>query len=240
LQLDPQLKRRPSELSGGQRQRVAIGRALVRNIDVFLFDEPLSNLDAKLRNELRVEIKKLHQEIGNTMIYVTHDQVEALTLADRIAVMKGGVIQQFASPHDIYHHPANLFVAGFIGSPAMNAIEGSLGERNGVWRFEAKDLSVEVSRYPFTGVPKAGPATLGVRPEHIGLGDAPRERHAATGKLEIVEPMGGEAVLWTSLAGKSATIKVAGDSEVKVGDDLRFHFDVARASLFDGGTGHRL
>jgi multiple sugar transport system ATP-binding protein len=229
LQLDPLLKRKPSELSGGQRQRVAIGRALVRNVDVFLFDEPLSNLDAKLRNELRVEIKKLHQEIGNTMIYVTHDQVEALTLADRIAVMKGGVIQQFASPNDIYHHPANLFVAGFIGSPAMNAIEGSLGERNGVWRFEAKDLSVEVSRYPFAGVPKAGPATLGVRPEHV-----------ATGKLEIVEPMGGEAVLWTSLAGKPATIKVAGDSEVKVGDDLRFHFDVARASLFDGGTGERL
>ena len=125
LQLDPLLRRKPAELSGGQRQRVAIGRALVRNVDVFLFDEPLSNLDAKLRNELRVEIKKLHQEIGNTMIYVTHDQVEALTLADRIAVMKGGVIQQFASPHEIYHHPRNLFVAGFIGSPAMNMIEGS-------------------------------------------------------------------------------------------------------------------
>ena len=138
LQLDPLLQRKPAELSGGQRQRVAIGRALVRNVDVFLFDEPLSNLDAKLRNELRVEIKKLHQEIGNTMIYVTHDQVEALTLADRIAVMKGGVIQQFASPHEIYHHPANLFVAGFIGSPAMNTIEGSIGERDGVWRFEAQ------------------------------------------------------------------------------------------------------
>ena len=240
LQLDPLLKRKPAELSGGQRQRVAIGRALVRNVDVFLFDEPLSNLDAKLRNELRVEIKKLHQEIGNTMIYVTHDQVEALTLADRIAVMKGGVIQQFASPHDIYHHPANLFVAGFIGSPAMNAVDGSLGQRNGAWRFEAKDLSVDVSRYPFAKAPKAGPATLGVRPEHIGLGDAPSERHGATGRLTIVEPMGGEAILWTSLAGKPATIKVAGDFEVKVGDDLRFHFDVARASLFDGESGQRL
>ena len=137
LQLDPLLQRKPAELSGGQRQRVAIGRALVRNVDVFLFDEPLSNLDAKLRNELRVEIKKLHQEIGNTMIYVTHDQVEALTLADRIAVMKGGVIQQFASPHDIYHRPANLFVAGFIGSPAMNTIEGSLGQREGAWRLRS-------------------------------------------------------------------------------------------------------
>jgi multiple sugar transport system ATP-binding protein len=240
LQLDPLLQRKPAELSGGQRQRVAIGRALVRNVDVFLFDEPLSNLDAKLRNELRVEIKKLHQEIGNTMIYVTHDQVEALTLADRIAVMKGGVIQQFASPHEIYHHPENLFVAGFIGSPAMNMIEGSILERDGAWRFEAPGFSVDVSRYPFASAPKVGTATLGVRPEHIGVGDAPRERHAATGKVTIVEPMGGEAVLWTSLAGKPATIKVAGDSEVKVGDDLRFHFDMARASLFEGQTGQRL
>ena len=240
LQLDPLLQRKPSELSGGQRQRVAIGRALVRNVDVFLFDEPLSNLDAKLRNELRVEIKKLHQEIGNTMIYVTHDQVEALTLADRIAVMKGGVIQQFASPHEIYHFPANLFVAGFIGSPAMNTIEGALGRRDGAWRFDAQDLSVDVSRYPFAGAPKAGSATLGVRPEHIGVGEAPPDRHAATGKVTIVEPMGGEAVLWTSLAGKPATIKVAGDTDVKVGDDLPFHFDLARASMFDAESGARL
>ncbi len=240
LQLDPLLQRKPAELSGGQRQRVAIGRALVRNVDVFLFDEPLSNLDAKLRNELRVEIKKLHQEIGNTMIYVTHDQVEALTLADRIAVMKGGVIQQFASPHEIYHRPANLFVASFIGSPAMNTIEGSLGERDGAWRFDGPDLSVDVTRYPFEAGPKAGPATLGVRPEHIGLGEAPRDRHAVTGKVTIVEPMGGEAVVWTSLAGKPATIKVAGDTDVKVGDDLPFHFDIARASMFDAGTGARL
>ena len=240
LQLDPLLQRKPAELSGGQRQRVAIGRALVRNVDVFLFDEPLSNLDAKLRNELRVEIKKLHQEIGNTMIYVTHDQVEALTLADRIAVMKGGVIQQFASPHEIYHRPANLFVAGFIGSPAMNTIEGALAQRDGGWRFEAPDLSVDVSRYPFAFAVRPGPATLGVRPEHIGVGEAPRDRHAAHGKVTIVEPMGGEAVVWTSLAGKPATIKVAGDTDVKVGDDLPFYFDVARASMFDAETGARL
>src|SRR6188508_19750 len=120
LQIEPLLQRKPAALSGGQRQRVAIGRALVRDVDVFLFDEPLSNLDAKLRSELRVEIKRLHQRLGNTMIYVTHDQIEAMTLADRIAVMKAGVIQQLSDPHTIYNKPVNLYVAGFIGSPQMN------------------------------------------------------------------------------------------------------------------------
>jgi multiple sugar transport system ATP-binding protein len=240
LQLEPLLQRKPAELSGGQRQRVAIGRALVRDVDVYLFDEPLSNLDAKLRNELRVEIKKLHQEIGNTMIYVTHDQVEALTLADRIAVMKSGVIQQFSTPSEIYHRPANLFVAGFIGSPAMNFVEGTLTEGESGWRFEAAGLSLDMSRYPFAGAPAAFPAVLGVRPEHIGVGAAPAERCSQTGKVTIVEPMGGEAVLWTTIAGKPATIKVAGDTDVRVGDLLPFHFDVARASLFDAASGRRL
>ncbi|MDE3175453.1 MAG: ABC transporter ATP-binding protein [Pseudomonadota bacterium] len=240
LQLEPLLQRKPAELSGGQRQRVAIGRALVREVDVFLFDEPLSNLDAKLRNELRVEIKKLHQEIGNTMIYVTHDQVEALTLADRIAVMKSGVIQQFATPHEIYHRPANLFVAGFIGSPAMNVVEGALRQRDGAWTFEAPGLSVDLTRYPFAAAPKAGDATLGVRPEHFGLGAAPPHGCAQSGKVTIVEPMGGEAVLWSTFAGRPATLKVAGDTTVKVGDDLQFFFDVARASLFDTASGVRL
>src|SRR6201997_4085825 len=124
LQIQPLLKRRPGELSGGQRQRVAIGRALVRDVGVFLFDEPLSNLDAKLRTELRVEIKKLHQALGSTMIYVTHDQIEALTLADRIAVMHHGVIQQLASPKEVYQRPVNRFVAGFVGSPSMSFITG--------------------------------------------------------------------------------------------------------------------
>ena len=126
LQIEPLLKRRPAELSGGQRQRVAIGRALVRDVDVFLFDEPLSNLDAKLRADLRVEIKRLHQRLENTMIYVTHDQIEAMTLADRIAIMRGGLIQQLDTPYNIYNNPVNKYVAGFIGSPAMNFIEGTL------------------------------------------------------------------------------------------------------------------
>ena len=131
LQIKPLLKRRPAELSGGQRQRVAIGRALVRDVDVFLFDEPLSNLDAKLRTELRVELKKLHMQLGSTMIYVTHDQIEALTLADRVAVMHNGVIQQLATPKEIYQRPINRFVAGFVGSPAMNFITGKLDMSNG-------------------------------------------------------------------------------------------------------------
>ena len=240
LHLDPLLQRKPSELSGGQRQRVAIGRALVRNVDVFLFDEPLSNLDAKLRNELRVEIKKLHQELGNTMIYVTHDQIEALTLADRIAVMKGGVIQQLATPLDIYHRPANQFVAGFIGSPSMNFIEGKLARANSGWRFEAVGETIDLSRYEFAGLPGEGAAVLGVRPEHIDIGQAPEGEHATGGKVSIVEPMGADTVLWTDLAGKPITIRVDGDKIVNTGDDICFHFDLSRASLFDAGTGERL
>jgi multiple sugar transport system ATP-binding protein len=146
LHLEPMLKRKPAEMSGGQRQRVAIGRALVRNCDVFLFDEPLSNLDAKLRTELRVEIKKLHHETTSTTIYVTHDQVEALTLADRIAVMKSGMIQQFASPRDIYHKPANMFVARFIGSPAMNMVDGTLESGAGGALFRCQDGAVDAVR----------------------------------------------------------------------------------------------
>jgi len=240
LQLDPLLKRKPAELSGGQRQRVAIGRALVRDSDVFLFDEPLSNLDAKLRSELRVEIKKLHQELGNTMIYVTHDQVEALTLADRIAVMKGGVIQQFATPHDIYHRPANLFVAGFIGSPAMNMIDGTLAQRAGKWMFDYAGGAVDMMRYPFVSKPVAGSAILGVRPEHIDVGAALPDRFATKGKVTIVEPMGGETVVWTEFSGKPFTIKVDGDSTVSLGDDIPFNFDVSRASAFDAASGQRL
>ncbi|MDT3380435.1 ABC transporter ATP-binding protein [Labrys neptuniae] len=240
LHLDPLLQRKPSELSGGQRQRVAIGRALVRNVDVFLFDEPLSNLDAKLRNELRVEIKKLHQSLGNTMIYVTHDQIEALTLADRIAVMKGGVIQQLASPLEIYHKPANQFVAGFIGSPGMNFVEGELTGGPGGWRFQAAGESIDLAAYAFSADPGARKAVLGIRPEHIDVGSAPSGRHAARGKIDIVEPMGAETVLWTSFAGRPATIRVDGDNESGPGDEIGFHFDVGRASLFDAQSGERL
>src|SRR5262245_40690308 len=148
LQIQPLLKRKPAELSGGQRQRVAIGRALVRDVDVFLFDEPLSNLDAKLRSELRVEIKRLHQSLKNTMIYVTHDQIEALTLADRIAIMKNGRIQQLGAPHEIYSRPINRFVAGFIGSPQMNFLPGDLAA-GPTPVFRTGDVRVALERYAF-------------------------------------------------------------------------------------------
>jgi multiple sugar transport system ATP-binding protein len=236
LQLEPLLDRKPSELSGGQRQRVAIGRALVRHVDVFLFDEPLSNLDAKLRNELRVEIKKLHQSLGNTMIYVTHDQIEALTLADRIAVMKSGVIQQLATPHDVYHRPVNLFVAAFIGSPGMNFLQGRLESG----RLALDGTSVAVDRYPFAAPATDRPATLGLRPEHIGLGPAPAGHHGARGTVTIVEPMGADTVVWTSFAGQPLTIRTDGERVVTVGEEIAFHFDPGRASIFDTASGTRL
>jgi multiple sugar transport system ATP-binding protein len=240
LHLELLLRRRPSELSGGQRQRVAIGRALVRNCDVFLFDEPLSNLDAKLRNELRIEIKKLHQKIGNTIIYVTHDQVEALTLADRIAVMKGGVIQQLATPRDIYHKPMNLFVGGFIGSPAMNLIEGEITPRDGAADFNCEAGTVDLCRYNFALPPAAGAAVLGIRPEHIGIGPAPSGRHRGRGKVALIEPMGGETVVWTEFAGKPFVVKTDGKGDFVLGEGIDFYFDAAHASVFDAASEERI
>ncbi|WAJ28716.1 ABC transporter ATP-binding protein [Antarcticirhabdus aurantiaca] len=235
LQLEPLLKRRPAELSGGQRQRVAIGRALVREVDVFLFDEPLSNLDAKLRAELRVEIKRLHQELGNTMIYVTHDQIEALTLADRIAVMKGGIIQQLGPPGEVYRRPVNRFVAGFIGSPAMNFLEGRV--ENGAFRAGGETISLE--RYDFAAPGTSGPASLGIRPEHIRLGEAAPGTVALIGRVEVVEPMGADTLVWTSLGGQPLAIRTDGEATVRPGDEIRFAVDPAKASLF-GEDGERL
>ena len=168
LQIGDLLHRKPSQLSGGQRQRVAIGRALVRDAKVFLFDEPLSNLDAKLRAELRYEIKKLHRDLGNTMIYVTHDQIEAMTLADRIAVMKNGVIQQLDSPKQIYNKPANLFVADFIGSPGMNFFNGKYNKEENSFSFHNSNISLE--NYEFENQPEdTNSIVLGIRPEDIHL-----------------------------------------------------------------------
>ena len=239
LQIEPLLQRKPANLSGGQRQRVAIGRALVRDVDVFLFDEPLSNLDAKLRSDLRVEIKRLHQRLKNTMIYVTHDQIEALTLADRIAIMKNGVIQQLADPHTIYNKPVNLYVAGFIGSPSMNFIEGTLDGAT----FTATDgTAIPVGSYEYGATRTAATkAILGVRPEHIFIGDAAEGMPFKTeAEIEIVEPMGSETLAWTTVAGVSVTFRCSSDIEIRTGDKVTVGFDIARGSMFDATTEERL
>ncbi|NVD38821.1 ABC transporter ATP-binding protein [Ensifer sp. HO-A22] len=241
LQIQPLLKRKPAELSGGQRQRVAIGRALVRDVDVFLFDEPLSNLDAKLRSELRVEIKRLHQSLKNTMIYVTHDQIEALTLADRIAVMKSGVIQQLADPMTIYNAPENLFVAGFIGSPSMNFFRGELQLRDDRAFVHANGVDFDVSAYPSRGPFKAGQkVVLGVRPEHVRVDEASSGQPSHQAVVDIEEPMGADNLLWLKLAGQSMSVRIAGQRRYKPGTAVTLSFDMAVASIFDAVSENRL
>ncbi|AOF91340.1 ABC transporter ATP-binding protein [Sinorhizobium sp. RAC02] len=241
LQIGPLLKRKPSELSGGQRQRVAIGRALVRDVDVFLFDEPLSNLDAKLRSELRVEIKRLHQSLKNTMIYVTHDQIEALTLADRIAIMKSGVIQQLADPNTIYNAPRNMFVAGFIGSPSMTFLRGEIVERDGRPVFHTNGVDFSLDGYNASEPLQAGrKVVLGVRPEHVKVNEdgTGSEIHQAT--VDIEEPMGADNLLWLKHAGHTMSVRVAGARRFAPGTAVRLSFDMGLASLFDAGTEERI
>jgi len=238
LQIEPLLDRKPGALSGGQRQRVAIGRALVRDVDVFLFDEPLSNLDAKLRADLRVELKRLHNQLENTMIYVTHDQVEAMTLADRIAVMKGGLIMQLGSPDEIYNRPMNLYVADFIGSPSMNFREGVF--ENGV--FKGGELTMPMVGYEFADPQTADrPAVIGIRPEHIITGElvtnAPVQM---TVDVDLVEPMGSDTLVYAALDGEPFRIRMDGQARVKKGDKLDIGIDPSRASLFDKKTEARL
>ncbi len=240
LQIEPLLKRKPAELSGGQRQRVAIGRALVRDVDVFLFDEPLSNLDAKLRAELRVELKRLHQSLKNTMIYVTHDQIEALTLADRIAIMKNGVIQQLDAPDVIYNAPRNLFVAGFIGSPSMNFLKGTLVADPGGIAFETNGARFSLAGYRTPATLDAGrPVLLGLRPEHIRVNEeGGAVSHEAI--VDIEEPMGADNLLWLKHAGHTLSVRVNGARRFSPGTAVRLSFDMAMASLFDAASEERL
>ncbi|RTL32753.1 MAG: ABC transporter ATP-binding protein [Burkholderiales bacterium] len=230
LQLTPLLNRKPAQLSGGQRQRVAIGRALVREAGVFLFDEPLSNLDAKLRAELRRELKLLHHTLGSTMIYVTHDQVEAMTLASRIVVMKGGVIQQIGTPGEVYERPANLFVAGFLGAPAINLVPARVSA-DGVTLDGALPLRLAPGRAA------AGQSVvLGVRPEHLRLQDDGRWR--AT--VELVEPMGNHQVVWMKLGGQGLSVLVHDGRRIAAGDTVAFDLDESALSLFDASTEQRI
>ncbi|MEM7568003.1 MAG: sn-glycerol-3-phosphate ABC transporter ATP-binding protein UgpC [Pseudomonadota bacterium] len=246
LKLDPYLKRKPKALSGGQRQRVAIGRAIVREPEVFLFDEPLSNLDAELRVAMRVEIARLHQEIGATMIYVTHDQVEAMTLADQIVVLRDGRIEQVGAPLDLYDDPDNLFVAGFIGSPRMNFMAGRVVSSDGAASV------VEVPEHAFTiAVPLAEtPApgmevTVGVRPEHFADGGSAEMDL----KVDVVEHLGGASFIYAEAAGGEArgateepplVIESRDARGVREGEVFRVSFDPARALLFETQGGRRL
>ena len=228
LHLEPLLQRKPAQLSGGQRQRVAIGRALVREAGVFLFDEPLSNLDAKLRAELRRELKLLHQNLRSTMIYVTHDQVEAMTLATRIVVMRAGKVQQIGTPSDVYERPANLFVAGFLGSPSMNFIEGRL---DGDGRFNSDVLAMDLD-----AAPAERPVILGVRPEHIAISeDAP-----LAGTVALVEPMGNHQIVWIAVGERKLSAIVNDTRAFALGDAVRFAVDAGRVSLFDKASEQRL
>jgi multiple sugar transport system ATP-binding protein len=237
LQIADLLDRRPAELSGGQRQRVAIGRALVRDAGVFLFDEPLSNLDAQLRAELRVEIKRLHQQLGATMIYVTHDQIEALTLADRIAVMKDRVFQQIGSPQEIYQRPVNRFVATFVGSPAMNFLPGRVVQDDGALAFESPALRLPLTGYPFAPRPADGvPAELGIRPEHIIV--APDAPHDVV--VEMTEPMGSDLLAWTRLGDRPLSIRMPAETRLAPGDRMRVQLPEHRLNLFETVTGARL
>ncbi|WP_020188261.1 sn-glycerol-3-phosphate ABC transporter ATP-binding protein UgpC [Methylopila sp. 73B] len=197
LGLDPLLKRKPTQLSGGQQQRVALGRCIVRHPQVFLFDEPLSNLDAKLRAQMRIELKKLRERVATTSVYVTHDQVEAMTLGDRVVVMKDGLIQQVGAPLDIYNRPVNRFVAGFMGAPAMNFIAVDLVSEGDVTRATAKDFSIRIPDAQSVALlgQNLRAVVMGVRPEHIHLGAAPDGAAAFSGPVEVTEQLGAEMVV---------------------------------------------
>ena len=236
LNLEPYLDRYPRELSGGQRQRVAMGRAIVRDPKVFLFDEPLSNLDAKLRVQMRSEIKALHQRLRTTTVYVTHDQIEAMTMADRIVVMHDGVIEQIGTPLELYDRPDNLFVAQFIGSPAMNIVTGTLRRSNGTAHVETADGI----HWPVgAGTIADGQAvTYGVRPDHLELATAPAR--GVPGEVVVVEPTGSETELVVKIGETQVVVEARGRATVRPGDKVTFTVNPANVHLFDQASGQRL
>lgn len=249
LQIEPLLKRKPSQLSGGQRQRVAMGRALVREPKIFLFDEPLSNLDAKLRVDMRTEIKKLHQRLGSTIVYVTHDQIEAMTLATKIAVMKAGVLQQLGTPEQVYTQPANMFVASFMGSPSMNLIQVKLSVGSSGVVAEVRHKSGEPLLLPLTDNPGyrewiGKEVILGLRPEAItDPGSAESRSHLlaeANCLIEVTEPTGADTFAIIELNGKEVLARMRANCGVKAGQPSPVTFNMQHAVLFNPATEQRI
>ena len=243
LEIEHLLDRKPKALSGGQRQRVALGRAMVRNPAVFLLDEPLSNLDAKLRTSMRTEIIKLHKKLATTFIYVTHDQTEAMTMGDRIVVMKDGIIQQADTPQNLYDYPCNLFVAGFIGSPQMNFIDATVSKKDGKYFVDFLGYSFEIP------ADKGGadtfekyigkPVTLGIRPEDIYTEPERLERHAGsviTADIDIAELMGAEIYVYLNCGDQKMIVRTPGGYDKKAGDKAQFAFNMDKMHLFDKET----
>ncbi|WP_417309277.1 ABC transporter ATP-binding protein [Devosia sp.] len=238
LQIGHLLDRKPGQLSGGQRQRVAMGRAIVRDPDLFLFDEPLSNLDAKLRVEMRTEIKRLHEQLGTTTVYVTHDQVEALTLGTQVAVMKGGIIQQLAHPETIYDRPANMFVAGFIGSPTTNFLRGTLARSDGGLQLHHaagvllldrtnQDVDAYVGRE----------VVAGIRPETLMVGEGSA---ALSGRVDVIEPTGPDTMVVVNVGGQMITARLGPKDRPATGATMSLSVDTAAINLFDPVSGDRI
>jgi multiple sugar transport system ATP-binding protein len=246
LQIEHLLERKPRQLSGGQRQRVAIGRALAREPRLYLFDEPLSNLDAQLRLDMRTEIKKLHQRLGATIVYVTHDQIEAMTLATRIAVMKGGVLQQLGTPYEVYNRPANTFVAGFMGSPRMNLIKARLLQQGSglaldIQTGERPRVSIDLPDMPSSMSAYAGGEVIaGIRAEAVSLARAGMvaggTERAFDARVEVIEPTGADTLVVLDLGGNEFTVRLEPDVSLKPGQDARFFVDLAKLVCFDPNT----
>ena len=243
LKINELLERKPSQLSGGQRQRVAMGRALVRDPKVFLFDEPLSNLDAKLRVEMRREIKKLHQNLKTTVVYVTHDQTEAMSLGNNIAIMNHGVIQQCDTPKNIYNTPSNIFVADFIGSPSMNLIKGKLSNQNGQLFFENNDkVNIPLSNYSFKDKTNVSEKEiiLGIRPEHIYIEENTSDNFEITVRSELSEYIGHEQIITFNFSGQQLLGKFSSTIEISIDKEFKLYMDINQISLFDASTKERI
>jgi ABC-type sugar transport system ATPase subunit len=239
LGLEPYLDRRPSQLSGGQRQRVAIGRAMVREPEVFLFDEPLSNLDAKLRNQTRIEIKRLQRQLGATVIFVTHDQVEAMTLADRIVVLNDGRVAQIGTPIEVFERPQNQFVAGFMGAPAMNFVDGLVSSTANGPAIKAAGIELPVDPTRFNLPSDGTPVTLGIRPEDIvpeGHGTRPGLGADFEAPVNFVEMLGNESLLFADFGGTEIVARMQHPKPLDPGQPVRFRIDGSRVHLFDKNT----